>query len=107
MVVDTLSMNAIQISIQQIDRPPALRRVGELHVPCECGRPLVGVEAELLTDAEGWSLHTTGVCLVCGRQSAFYVSTPGDEPAGATTVRDEVEAIVESVLRLRATSEPD
>lgn len=64
------------IQISQVDRGLQVRSITELHVPCVCGRPLCGIEHEWIHDIKGSALYVTGVCLVCGNQTALYLSEP-------------------------------
>lgn len=94
------------LQISQVDHPFQVRSIGELHIPCACGRPLCGLETEWIHDPQGDALYYLGVCLVCGRQEGIYIS----EPRGAVDVTKlrkdaqlaaEVKAIVEQVVLLR------
>lgn len=96
-----------KVQITQVDHPYQVRGLTQLHVPCACGRPLVGVEFELLSDPRGYALHFDGVCLSCGRQHGLYMSTPAVESEAEAAarreqrIRAEVDAMVHAVRELR------
>lgn len=99
------------IRMQQIDRPPLV--LTGLHVPCACGRPLVGAEYVILAgddlgNARG-SVFIKGVCLTCGVQTAIFAPPAlGTEAEEAVKQQQrivlEVGRIVNDVMRLRESS---
>lgn len=97
-----------KIQISQVDHPFQVRGVSELHVPCACGRPLVGVDMDLIHGERGYALHFQGICLTCGRQSGLYMSEgAATVDAKAEKVRAEVEAMVRAVQACREGSTPE
>jgi hypothetical protein len=93
-----------ELVIQQVVRPPAVRRITDMHIPCECGRPLVDLEDTMMQDVDGYSLGFEGVCLSCGVQRIYYVSPPRTYLAEQTrraAITKEVRAIVDQVMNLR------
>jgi hypothetical protein len=96
------------IRMQQVDRPPLV--LTGLHVPCACGRPLVGAEYLILgSDDRGntrGSVFVKGVCLACGVQTAIFAPPAlGTEAEEAVKTQQrvvlEVGRIVDDVMRLR------
>jgi hypothetical protein len=96
------------MTITQIDHPMAVRSLNEMHVPCACGRPLVGIETELIVDPLGYAVYYAGVCLECGRQRGIYMSAPVmpeamKERARVARMEGEVRSMLVQVERCRAT----
>lgn len=101
-----------KITISQVEHGIQMRSVSELHIPCACGRPLCGLETELLTDGVGYGLYYMGVCLSCGRQSGIYSCEPKLTPEMALKRREariaaDVNAIVQSVRQLHKDTETE
>jgi hypothetical protein len=99
-----------QIQISQVDHPFQVRAIAEMHVPCACGRPLVGLETEIIVDPKGYAIWFTGVCLSCGVQKGIYMSEPRQSAAAAEAARQaklaaEVTAMLQQVERLREQNE--
>lgn len=76
-----------------------VRAMSDIHVPCKCGRPLCGIEHELINDAKGYALYVRGVCLSCGLQQAMYLSEPAQAPQDyQTKLAARMAADVERLL---------
>lgn len=88
-----------KLNVSQINRPLAIRKTASLHVACECGRPLCGLEEEWIFDPLGCALHITGVCLKCGVQKVMYLSEPKVVPTSQAELRlQRLKADVARVL---------
>jgi hypothetical protein len=91
------------MTIQQIDRPPLVLK--ELHVPCACGRPLVGQEWVIcgndLLDSVGGTVFVRGVCLTCGVQTAIF-APPAQAQPEESTLQNDILRLVKQVMTLRA-----
>lgn len=87
-----------EMRIEQVDRPPLV--LHELHVPCACGRPLVGQEYRVIGD----TVFVWGVCLQCGNQQAIFAPPQKEETVDEHVARieDDVRRYVAGVLALRA-----
>lgn len=95
-----------QVQIVQQDHGMQVRHLTELHVPCKCGRPLCGIEHEVINDNKGYALYVRGVCLKCGVQEAMYLSEPVVELKTYQTqltarMAADVERILTDVLAVR------
>jgi hypothetical protein len=88
-----------QVQIIQQDHGMQIRAMSDLHIPCKCGRPLCGIEHELISDTKGYALYVRGVCLSCGLQQAMYLSEPAKAPQDyQTQLAARMAADVERVL---------
>jgi hypothetical protein len=97
-----------KMQISQIPRLLAVRNLVNLHVPCDCGRPLVGLEFDFIHDTKGDAIYVRGVCLTCGMQQALYlgedpkVSQEEHERRVREKAREAIDGIVTQVEQLRA-----
>lgn len=95
------------IQISQVDRGVEVREMSELHIPCACGRPLCGVDTEVIVTPRGHVLHFFGICLSCGRQSGIYMSKPAAVTADAeqalyeARLQSDIAAVIRGVTALR------
>jgi hypothetical protein len=95
------------IQISQIDHGFQVRSMPEMHIPCACGRPLCGIETDVLTEPRGFAVYYRGVCLTCGNQEGMYLSEPAAtadvaERAHTARLKADIAAILEQVDRLRS-----
>lgn len=94
--------------ISQVNYGFQIRSVSEIHIPCVCGRPLVGCETDWIHDQKGSALYFKGVCLHCGLQDGLYLSAPTTTPSERDErVRAEIQALVERITLLREASPSD
>jgi hypothetical protein len=89
---------AFQIS--QVDHGFQVRAVAELHISCSCGRPLCGIETDVMQEHRGFAIYYRGVCLSCGRQEGMYVSPAALPTAEAEQQRrdDQLKADIARIL---------
>lgn len=87
------------ITMSQVNRPPLV--LDTLHVPCACGRPLVGCDYAFGDD----TIFVQGVCLSCGNQSAIF-APPREESETDKTLRMHLE-IVDIVTKIQALRQPE
>jgi len=98
-----------KVQIVQEDFGMQVRGIGEMHVPCKCGRPLVGIEHEWIHDPKGSALFVRGICLSHGLQTTIYLSdpTPQTEQAYEAKLLEDVRRMVFDVMQARAIAQTD